>query len=31
METDDSTKSRIISSLQKLHNLVAEQDQNPIR
>jgi hypothetical protein len=31
MDTDDSTKSRIISSLHKLHNLVAEQDQNSIR
>ena len=31
METDDLTKARILSSLQKLHNLVAEQDQNPIR
>jgi len=31
MDTDDLTKGRILSSLQKLHNLVAEQDQNPIR
>jgi DNA repair exonuclease SbcCD nuclease subunit len=31
METDESTKTRIISSLQKLYTLVSEQDLNPVR
>jgi hypothetical protein len=31
METDESTKTRIISSLQKLYTLISEQDLNPVR
>jgi hypothetical protein len=31
METDDSTKTRILSSLQKLYSLVTEQDLNLIK